>query len=277
MNLRQDGRGQTLLTSQRSAVLSSRFLDLICVMERLREECPWDREQTPESLRRYILEEAYEVIDAIDQGNWDALKDELGDFLLQVVFQAKIQDQHGRFDMEDVLKGIVDKMVRRHPHVFSDSRVETAGDVEANWETIKRGEKGKQNDPSAIAGLPKGLPALLESYKLTKKAAKVGFDWDRAEQVVAKIEEELGEVQQAAGHSKPKLEEELGDLLFAVANLVRHYGFEPEETLRLGNRKFAKRFREMEKLAQKKGKPFAELNLEEQEALWVAVKEQKKA
>lgn len=268
-NLRKDRHGQDLMAPAKLERLAQSFLDLACVMERLRSECPWDRKQTPQSLRRYILEEAYEVLEAIDGEDWDALCDELGDFTLQVVFQAKIQAEQDRFNLEDVMTGIVDKMVRRHPHVFGDREVADAEEVATNWEAIKAKEKGLQGPRSALDGMTKGLPALLESFKLTKKAAKVGFDWDRPEDVFGKIEEELAEVRQAAMHPhREGLGEELGDLLFAVANLSRHYGFEPEETLRLGNQKFDRRFRMMEKLAADQGQQFSSLSLVDQEKLW---------
>jgi len=278
VDVRKDGDGKALLSPEKEKALAKRFLDLACVMERLRRDCPWDQAQTPQSLRRYILEEAYEVLEAIDNEDWAELCDELGDFTLQVVFQAKIQAESERFDLEDVLKGIVEKMVRRHPHVFSETKVADAEEVAANWEAIKQREKGGAAKASALDGLPKGLPALMESYKLTRKASKVGFDWPTPEDVYAKIEEEMAEAQEAAETgSQAALAEELGDLLFAVANLTRKYGFEPEETLRLANRKFRRRFKAMESLAKAKGKPFASLGLEDQEALWQASKLAEKA
>ena len=278
VDVRKDDEGNALLSPEKEKALAERFLDLACVMERLRRDCPWDREQTPQSLRRYILEEAYEVLEAIDKKDWAELCDELGDFTLQVVFQAKIQSESDRFDLEDVLKGIVDKMVRRHPHVFSGTGVVDAAEVAANWDAIKRQEKSREGMGSLLDGLPRNLPALLESYKLTRKAATAGFDWERAEDVFEKIQEELGETRDAASSGdREHLGEELGDLLFVVANLVRKYGFEPEETLRLANRKFQRRFRTMERLAQEKGQDFAEIGLENQEALWQASKRQEKS
>lgn len=274
VDLRRDAQHKDLLSKTKQDAIAERFLDLVCVMERLRKECPWDRKQTPESLKRYVLEETYEVLEAIEAEDWKGLEDELGDFMLQAVFQAKIQSETNTFDIESVLEGIVSKMVRRHPHVFADTTASNASEVEQNWEAIKRAEKGDQNQPSsALAGITRGLPALLESYKITRKAAKVGFDWPRWQEVLEKVEEELNETREAAQQEDlVKIQEELGDLLFATANLVRHFGLEPEETLRLGNRKFVKRFQKMEALAAQDGRVFAELKLDEQEALWLRAK-----
>nr|WP_279382590.1 nucleoside triphosphate pyrophosphohydrolase [Acanthopleuribacter pedis] len=243
------------------------------MMRRLRRGCPWDREQTPESLKKYVLEESYEVLEAIENRDWRALEDELGDFILQVVFQAEIQEERGEFAIEDVLEGIVSKMVGRHPHVFGDLSLAEAKDVEANWDQFKQREKGEAAPVSVFATLTKGLPALLESYKIGKKAAKVGFDWDDPQRVLDKIEEEIGEVRQAfQADDRTHQQEELGDLLFAVSNLVRKAGFEPEETLRQANAKFVRRFKAMETMAGEQGRDFNALDLDEQEALWNAVK-----
>ena len=274
MDLFHDAQGKPFYSAQEEARIKQNFFELVCVMARLRRSCPWDQEQTPESLRRYILEEAYEVMETIADQNWQGLREELGDFLLQVVFQAEIQAERGQFDIADVVAGIVDKMVRRHPHVFEEQQL-TSEEVALNWEAIKRAEKGEPR--SLFDGFTKGLPALLESYKIGKKAAKVGFDWPEPEPVLAKIKEEIQEIEEAETSQDPALiQEELGDLLFAVSNLVRKHGFEPEEVLRAANRKFVRRFRTMEDLAQADDVDFAGLDLDIQEAYWTRAKQTEK-
>jgi len=268
VDVTRDETGARLFDEEKEAALGRSFYELVCMMRRLRRGCPWDKEQTPASLKRYVLEEAYEVLETIELEDWNALREELGDFVFQVAFQAEIQDEAGRFDFEDVLTDLVSKMVRRHPHVFSDGEARTAADVNRTWETLKQKEKGPKT--SIYDGLTRGLPALLESHKIARKAAKLGFDWENTDQVEAKIREELAELHEAA--SPEEVQEELGDLLFAVSNLVRKHGFEPEETLRMANRKFVKRFRGMEHLARDRGEDLEALDLAAQEALWQAVK-----
>lgn len=274
MSLNQDRNGQPLYSEAKIAAIGQRFQDLALVMARLRKECPWDKKQTPDTLKRYILEEAYEVLDAIERRDWQELKDELGDFTLQVVFQAVIQAEAERFDIEDVLSAIVEKMIRRHPHVFAQADASDAAAVEQNWEAIKAAEKNRAPQDSLFTDFTPGLPALLEAYKVTKRAGKVGFDWPGPTQVIDKIHEELDEVAEAAEGGNPdKLQEELGDLLFACANLVRKFGFEPEETLRMATRKFVTRFETMEQLAKQDQTDFAALDLEHQEQYWVRAKQ----
>lgn len=273
VDVTRDKDGHPIYDTAREVVIKERFYALVCMMRRLRRGCPWDREQTPESLKKYVLEESYEVLEAIENRDWRALEDELGDFMLQVIFQAEIQEERGEFAIEDVLEGIVTKMVGRHPHVFGDLSLAEAKDVEANWDSFKQKEKGEAAPTSALASLTKGLPALLESYKIGKKAAKVGFDWDDPLRVLDKIEEEIAEVRQAfQEQDRAHQQEELGDLLFAVSNLVRKAGFEPEETLRLANAKFVRRFKAMESLATSQGRDFKALDLDQQEILWNTVK-----
>ncbi len=271
MDISRDRRGRPLFEEAKAREVKERFFDLACVMARLRRDCPWDQTQTPDSLKRYILEEAYETLEAIDDRDWDALRDELGDFMFQVLFQAVIQQEEGRFDIADVLTAIVEKMIRRHPHVFGDGQADDAERVAANWEAIKQAEKGAVE--SVYDGLTKGMPALLESFKIGKKAARAGFDWPEPERVLEKIEEEIAEVRAARREpDRDALREELGDLLFAMSNLVRKYGFEPEETLRAANRKFVARFRLMERLAREDGVAFDALSLETQERYWERAK-----
>jgi ATP diphosphatase len=255
--------------------------ELLAVMARLRDPksgCPWDIEQDFASIAPYTIEEAYEVAGAIEDSDWPALKEELGDLLLQVVFHARMAEERGLFDFADVAAGIADKMVRRHPHVFAGAAgIESAAAQTTAWEEHKareRAEKAAQKSSSLLDGIPRALPALLRALKLQKRAASVGFDWDSAPRVVEKIAEEAGEIAEAqsAGASAAKLEEEVGDLLFAVANLARHLKADPESALRAANEKFARRFRHIEKVLEARGSSPAKATLEEMEAIWQAAK-----
>ena len=247
------------------------IMPLARIMARLRDResgCPWDVEQDFGSIAPYTIEEAYEVADAIQRGDMAALKDELGDLLLQVVFHARMAEQAGLFALDDVIASICAKMIRRHPHVFGDAAADGAGAVQGNWESIKAAERAeKETDPSALAGVAIAVPALLRAEKLQKRAARTGFDWPDVQGVTAKIQEELREVAEAS--SLAEKEEEVGDLLFAVTNLARHMKVDPETALRKANYKFERRFRAMEARA---GEAFGGLSLEEKEALWQAVK-----
>jgi len=245
---------------------------LQAIMARLRDResgCPWDVEQDFRSIAPYTIEEAYEVADAIDRGDLAALKDELGDLLLQVVFHSRMAEENGAFALSDVIAAICDKMVRRHPHVFGN------GDASPGWEQIKAAERAEKadGDDSALAGVALGLPALARAEKLQKRAARVGFDWDNISDVRSKILEEMEEL--SAAQSPEHVAEELGDLLFAVTNLARHHHVDPEAALRAANLKFERRFRAMEAMAGPV--PFPDLSLDEQEALWQAVKAAEKA
>ncbi|NOZ56903.1 MAG: nucleoside triphosphate pyrophosphohydrolase [Calditrichaeota bacterium] len=243
------------------------FERLVEIMRELRGEhgCPWDKEQTHESLRQYLLEEAYEVIEAIDSGRYDDLKEELGDLLLQVVFHAQIGEEEGRFTILDVIKGINDKLVRRHPHVFGDVVVKTAAEQSQHWEKLKRRE-GKK---SAIDGVPKSLNALLRAHRVQAKAATVGFDWEKTEQVWEKVREELGELEEAYRRGDQEaIQEELGDVLFAIVNLSRFLHVNPEDALRLTVDKFSRRFRAVEEELRRRGKSAEEADLEEMDAIW---------
>src|SRR5690554_452877 len=256
-------------------------------MARLRDPeggCPWDLEQDFASIAPYTIEEAYEVADAIDRGDLAALKDELGDLLLQVVFHARMAEEQGAFAFEDVVAAICDKMVRRHPHVFGNARVEDARAQTASWDAIKRAEReaAGDTDDSALAGIPRGLPEWQRAVKLQARAARVGFDWPGPAPVIAKLAEELEEVRAefeavAAAPDDPqargRLEEELGDLLFVAANLARHARVDPGAAMRRANLKFERRFREMEAIAAAEGRPLEARTLEEQEALWQQAKQ----
>ncbi|MGH9778813.1 MAG: nucleoside triphosphate pyrophosphohydrolase [Candidatus Acidiferrales bacterium] len=249
------------------------FEEVVQLMARLRapDGCPWDREQTHRSLRTYLLEESYEVLDAIERDDAEALKDELGDLLLQVIFHAQMAQEQGRFGIDEVLTGLHEKLVRRHPHVFGEGKAETAQQVVHNWEALKAAERN--NRSSALEGVSEHVPALLEAYQLTRKAAQVGFDWEKPEDVLAKLDEEVGEVRKelAAGETG-RVEEELGDLLFVVVNLARKLKVDPEVALRRANRKFVERFRRIESELARQGKRPQDSTLAEMDALWERAK-----
>jgi len=245
------------------------------VMAKLRspEGCPWDREQTHQTLKPYLIEEAYEVLEAIDQQDMEALCEELGDVLLQVVFHAQIACEHEYFDLNDVIMVITEKMIRRHPHVFADTRVASSSEVIRNWEQIKAQEKHKQgqSDKSLLSGIPQALPALLQAYKIQAKAARVGFDWDNWQGAWDKVQEELKELGQVL-HDREKRQEELGDLLFALVNLARFFEIDPEAALKGTCRKFRQRFAFIEATVQARGQKLEELDLVELDKIWELAK-----
>lgn len=255
----------------------SRLAHLADIMALLRDPargCPWDIEQTFASVAPHTIEEAYEVLDAIAENDHAALKDELGDLLLQVVFHARIAEESGLFDLNDVVGAICDKLVRRHPHVFGEMKVRDSRDQLVNWENVKEGERGAEAAPSALKGVARALPALLRAAKLQKRAARVGFDWDDPADVFAKIREEIDEVEAEfrAGTPRERLEDEIGDVLFAVANLARKTDIDPESALRRTNEKFERRFRFIEQSIEKQGKAMKETSLDEMEELWQKAK-----
>jgi MazG family protein len=252
---------------------------LIEVMARLRDPaggCPWDREQTFGSVAPYTVEEAYEVADAIERGDMADLREELGDLLFQVVFHARMAEEAGRFAFADVVEAIVEKMVRRHPHVFGEEEVADAEAQSAAWEAQKARERAAKAGgaaPGVLGGVAVGLPALTRAEKLQKRAARVGFDWPTVDGVLAKIDEELAEVRaEVAAGDKAALQGEIGDLLFACVNLARHAGVDPETALRGTNAKFERRFRHIEAALAKQGRVPQEAGLEELDALWDAAK-----
>lgn len=255
---------------------------LLEVMRRLRDPergCPWDKEQSFATIAPYTIEEAYEVADAIRREAWGELAGELGDLLLQVVYHARMAEEAGLFDFEQVAHGIADKMIRRHPHVFGAAVVESAAAQRRAWEEVKAAERaGKAADPSVLADLPLALPALSRAEKLQSRAARIGFDWPEPAPILAKIEEELAEVRDslAAGRGKAELEEEIGDLLFAVVNLARRLEVDAEAALRAANAKFERRFREVEARARAAGGDPARLDLAALDALWEEVKRQER-
>ncbi len=254
------------------------FQKLVDIMVRLRAPngCPWDREQTIQSLRGFVLEETYEVLDAIDRGDHDDLLGEIGDLLFEGVFLAQIETDDGRFTIADSLRAISDKLIRRHPHIFGPSRsnVRTAGQVVEQWEQIKaREQKDAGERRSVLRGVPASLPSLLRAHEIGTRVAAVGFDWARATEVIDKIEEEVAELRRAiATEGIERTEEEMGDLLFSIANLSRKLGIEPESALRKANAKFSARFAALEQAFEKQGRSMHDATLEEMEAEWVKVK-----
>ncbi len=262
--------------------MNSHLDRLLTIMASLRDPvkgCPWDVEQTFSTIAPYTIEEAYEVADAIDRGNMHDLREELGDLLLQVVFHARMAQELGVFDFESVAKTIADKMVERHPHVFAEDRWLSRDQVREGWEGLKaqeRAEKARRNGAagSAIDGVALALPALLRAEKLTKRAARVGFDWSSADQIFAKIEEEIAELRAEIRDGAPeeRLRDEVGDLLFCIANLARHLKLDPEDALRSTNAKFDRRFRAMEAALTQAGQSLEDSTLDVMEAGWQAAK-----
>jgi tetrapyrrole methylase family protein / MazG family protein len=272
--------------SARPRSVGKLFEALVALQARLRAPngCPWDREQTHESLRTYLIEETYEVLETLDSGDAAKLSEELGDLLLQIVFHAEIARGAGRFDIADVIEQIHTKMVRRHPHVFGKEKASTAAQVLKNWEQLKtaeraasRRDKGQPDAPppsaSLMDGLPKTLPALLEAYQLTRRASRVGFDWEHIDGLFDKLREEAGELREALSQPHAaRTEEEVGDLLFVAVNVARFLGVDPEIALKKSNRKFSARFRQMEQEATRIGRPLAESSKDELENLWQSSK-----
>ncbi|WP_243372342.1 nucleoside triphosphate pyrophosphohydrolase [Geotalea sp. SG265] len=247
---------------------------LIEIMRRLRAPggCPWDAEQTHESLKRYLVEECYEVIEAIDTKDPGNLKEELGDLMLQPVFHAAIAEEHGEFTIEDVLDTVNEKLIRRHPHVFGEEVIKTSDEQVANWERIKKSEKGAERK-SALSGIPPHLPALMKAHKITEKAARVGFDWEHTDQVFAKVLEELNEFQETLTEgNQERMEAELGDLLFAIVNLGRFLSLDTEEALRKTINRFIRRFSHIEDTLHAAGRTLQEASLEEMDILWEEAK-----
>ena len=242
-----------------------KFKELVDLMNRLRIECPWDKEQTHDSIKEHTIEEAFEVVEAIDDKNYDELKSELGDLLLHIVFHSKIAEDEGHFTLSEVIESINSKLIRRHPHVFGDTVVNSNSDIERNWEIIKL-EEGRD---SVIEGVPKNLPSLNRAFKLQKKVSKVGFDWDNKDQVWEKIEEELREFRNAAENgSQDELEEELGDILFSIVNYSRFLNIAPEAALRKTNEKFIRRFGYVEKRLKEAGVKITDATLEQMDSYW---------
>ena len=255
---------------------NDRFGELVQIMARLRGEngCPWDREQTHASIKPYLLEETYEVLESIDENDPAKLEEELGDLALQVVFHAQMADEAGLFTIADVLRGINEKLRRRHPHIFGDVKADTAQEVLFNWEQIKKLEREKaQGRASLLDGVPRELPALLRAHRLQEKASRVGFDWNEARQVFQKVEEELAELRAAMESEQPdRMEAELGDLLFSLVNLGRFIAVNPEDALRKTIARFIARFQYIEEELARRGTAPGQATLEEMDALWAEAK-----
>ncbi len=250
-----------------------KFQRLVEIMARLRAPggCPWDREQTFESIKPYLLEETYEVMDAIDAKDWAELPGELGDLMLQAVFFAQMASEQGLFGIGEALDAINEKLVRRHPHVFGEETANTAGDVRRIWSEVKAGEKREKGEGAQplLGGVPRSLPALVEAQQIASRAAHVGFDWENAEQVLEKLREELAEFHEARTNgAQERLEDELGDLLFVLVNLARFVKVDPEQALRKTNAKFRRRFGYLESRLAAQGKSLSQASMEEMEALW---------
>ncbi len=252
----------------------SNFPSLVRIMERLRGEggCEWDRVQTHASLRQYLLEEAHEVVDAISRKDPGLLREELGDLLLQILFHAQIAREQGDFDITDVISSISEKMVRRHPHVFSDASASTPEAVSLQWEQIKKTMENR-NHSSLIGGVPRSFPALLRGAKITKKAARAGFDWENTGQVLGKVGEEMEELKEAiSGGDSEKMEHELGDMLFALVNLARFLNVNPEVAMASANERFERRFEAMEKIAEESGRSIEKTDLQTLDLFWEKAK-----
>ena len=250
--------------------------ELIAIMAALRSEngCPWDKEQTRESLKPFIVEEAYEVLEAIDEKKPEAIKEELGDLLFQVVFQCQIAKEREEFDMSDVIDKIGKKMVARHPHVFGDADYKTSAEVLVHWEKQKKRE-GKQRE-SVLDGIPKELPSLLRAHRLQDRASRVGFDWEKVEDVLPKLDEELAEFREALKRKRTEeIEDELGDIFFVLVNISRFVGINPEDALRKTISKFISRFRYVEMTAADRGKTLSDMTLAEMDELWDEAKKKK--
>uniref|UniRef100_UPI003FEFAB84 nucleoside triphosphate pyrophosphohydrolase n=1 Tax=Alistipes shahii TaxID=328814 RepID=UPI003FEFAB84 len=245
---------------------------LLEVMNTLRRECPWDREQTFDSLRSNTIEETYELADAITDHNMEGIKEELGDLLLHVVFYSKLGEEEGAFDFGDVADALCDKLIYRHPHVYGDIHANTPDQVKENWEALKLRKKNRRS--GTLGGVPRSLPAMVKAYRMGEKAAGAGFDWEQKEDVWDKVREELGEVEaEMKSGSKTDLEGEFGDLLFALVNACRLYGVDPESALERTNKKFIQRFNYMEERAAAKGHTFHEMSLGAMEELWQEAKQ----
>lgn len=246
------------------------FTRLVQIMDELREKCPWDKKQTIHTLRQQTLEETYELTDAITENDWDGIKEELGDLMLHLVFYAKIGTEQGRFTLEEVLDGVLKKLIRRHPHIYGDVQVADEEEVKQNWEKLKL----KEGKTSVLAGVPKALPALVKAMRLQEKAKQVGFEWEAKEQVWDKVEEETGELQQAVADNNPDaIEDEFGDLLFSLINYARFLKIDPENALERTNKKFMQRFTAMEQKAAGQNKSLQTMSLAEMDALWNEIKQ----
>lgn len=253
------------------------FLRLLDIMDDLRERCPWDRKQTLDSLRPLTIEETYELTDAILDKDMPGIKEELGDIMLHMVFYSKIAEEKKEFNIAEVLNDLCEKLIRRHPHIYGDTVADNEDQVKENWEQIKMKEK-KGEKKSVLSGVPKSLPAIIKAYRMQDKAKQVGFEWDTIDKVWEKVEEEQSELKEAYKNlSKEQVEEEFGDLLFAMVNLSRYLDIDPERALDLTNKKFKRRFEYIEDATQKSGANLKEMSLEEMDVLWNEAKLKEKS
>jgi len=262
--------------------IAESFLRLVTIMNDLREKCPWDKKQTIATLRQLTIEETYELADAITETDWKSIKEELGDILLHIVFYAKIGAEQNKFTLDEVINGVCEKLIHRHPHIYGNVTVNDEEDVKRNWEKLKL-QEGKK---SVLSGVPKSLPSMVKAMRLQEKAKQVGFEWDTKEQVWEKVEEEIGELKEAIGNwqaalsnktseiakSHSEMEGELGDVFFSLVNFARFLQVDAENALERTNKKFISRFNKMEAEALKDGKPLQDMNLEEMDAIWNRIK-----
>lgn len=246
------------------------FLRLVKIMDELREQCPWDKKQTIHTLRQLTIEETYELTDAISEENWKHIKEELGDLMLHLVFYAKIGTEQQQFTLPEVLNGICEKLIARHPHIYSDVKVDDEEDVKRNWEKLKM----KEGKTSVLSGVPKGLPSMVKAIRIQEKAKQVGFEWDNKEQVFDKIEEEIAELKEVVNSGEQdKIEEELGDVFFSLVNYARFLQIDADHALERTNQKFMKRFVQMEQEALSEGKQLTHMTLEEMDSIWNRIKQ----
>jgi XTP/dITP diphosphohydrolase len=248
------------------------FLRLVKIMDELRAQCPWDKKQTIQTLRSLTIEETYELADAITEGNWKEIREELGDILLHIVFYAKIASEQKQFSLEDVINGVCEKLIFRHPHIYGDVQVENEDDVKRNWEKLKL----KEGKKSVLGGVPAALPATVKAMRLQEKAKQVGFEWDNRGQVWEKVEEEMQELQEAIAEGNAEnIEDEYGDLVFSLINYARFLHIDAENALERTNKKFIDRFTRIDQAAIAKGRNLSEMSLEEMDEIWNLIKKQK--
>ncbi|HEX6334170.1 MAG TPA: nucleoside triphosphate pyrophosphohydrolase [Flavisolibacter sp.] len=252
--------------------LADNFLKLVGIMDELREKCPWDRKQTIHTLRQMTLEETYELTDAITDSNWKAIREELGDLLLHILFYSRIGLEEKQFTLNEVIEGISKKLIDRHPHIYGNVQVQSDEDVKRNWEKLKI----REGKTSVLSGVPASLPSMIKAMRLQEKAKQVGFEWDNTEQVWEKVREEEQELLEAIQHQDQiRMEEEFGDLLFSLVNLARFLNIDAENALAITNKKFTDRFTRMEQAAMSKGKDLHQMSLEEMDAIWNEIKRTK--
>ena len=256
-----------------STSVNEDFQRLVSIMDELREKCPWDKKQTIQTLRQQTIEETYELVDAITDDDWQGIKEELGDILLHIIFYSKIGEEQNQFSLQQVINGTCEKLISRHPHIYSDIKVNDEEDVKRNWEKLKL----KEGKKSVLSGVPKSLPAMVKAMRLQEKAKQVGFEWNTKEEVWQKIEEERTELLHAVQSGDQKnIEEEIGDLFFSIINYARFVNVDAENALALTNKKFFDRFTSMEQMALTNGKALTDMNLEEMDELWNIIKQQNK-